>query len=126
MGITRLYGITKDPQTDEFMMVLEYAKYGNLRQYLETHFSILKWKEKLEFLYSIATNILHIHNREYIHDDLHSGNILQFGASIANTKITDLGPAQSMNNPIVFDYSNVCGVLPYIAPEILDGKPYTK
>src|SRR5205085_8871691 len=33
--------------------------------------------------------------------------------------------AQLINNSKSFNSSNVCGVLPYIAPEVLDGKPYT-
>ncbi|GET66190.1 kinase-like domain-containing protein [Rhizophagus irregularis DAOM 181602=DAOM 197198] len=32
--ILRFYGITKDPETEEFMMILEFAKYGNLRSFL--------------------------------------------------------------------------------------------
>ena len=105
------------------MMVLKYAKYGNLRNYLKTNFSNLKWKEKSFFLKNIALNLQAIHERNYIHKDLHSGNILQFDHDFA--KITDLGLAQLINNSKSFKSSNVCGVLPYIAPEVLDGKPYT-
>src|SRR5581483_10344311 len=92
---TKFYGITKDPQTEEFMMVLEYAEFGNLRNFLKINFSNLKWKEKLSFLEDIAYNLKTIHNRNYIHKDLHSGNVLQFNHI---TKITDLGLAQSINN----------------------------
>jgi len=107
------------------MMVLEYAEYGNLRNYLKTNFSNLKWKEKLSFLDDIAFNLKTIHDENYIHKDLHSGNILQFNNEYGDTKITDLGLAQSINNSKTSNSSNVCGVLPYIAPEVLDGKPYT-
>ena len=41
------------------------------------------------------------------------------------TKITDLGLAQLINNSKSSNCSSVCGVLPYIAPEVLDGRPYT-
>ncbi|GBC37455.2 kinase-like domain-containing protein [Rhizophagus irregularis DAOM 181602=DAOM 197198] len=59
--------------------------------------------------------------------DLHSGNILQFYYDgIVDTKITDLGLAQQLggnsNSP---NSITVCGVLPYIAPEVLCGKAYT-
>ncbi|CAB4399772.1 unnamed protein product [Rhizophagus irregularis] len=30
----RFYGITKDPETEEFMMVLDVAQKGNLRSFL--------------------------------------------------------------------------------------------
>ena len=48
--------------------------------------------------------------------------ILQF---VYRTKITDLGLAQLINNSKSSNCSSVCGVLPYIAPEVLDGRPYT-
>ena len=51
--------------------------------------------------------------------------VLKFNNEYGNTKITDLGLAQSINNSKTSNSSNVCGVLPYIAPEVLDGKPYT-
>ncbi|RHZ88847.1 hypothetical protein Glove_21g79 [Diversispora epigaea] len=35
----RFYGITQDPETHSYMMVLEYAKDGNLREYLEINFN---------------------------------------------------------------------------------------
>ena len=99
-------------------MVLEYAENGNLRKYLENNFN-LTWNEKLQFLNNIAWNLHIIHSKKYVHKDLHSGNILQFDK--INTKITDLGFAQLIKNS---KSSNVCGVLPYIAPEVLVGRPY--
>ena len=105
------------------MMVLEYAENDNLRKYLKNKFLNLTWNEKLLFLKNIANNLDTIHSRNYIHKDLHSGNILQFGYNI--TKITDLGLAQLINTSTSSNSSSVCGVLPYIAPEVLDGKQYT-
>ena len=108
------------------MMVLEYADNDNLRKYLKNEFLNLTWKEKLKFLYNIVHNLYNIHSKEYVHKDLHSGNILQFDKSkLCFTKITDLGLAQLINNSKSSNSSSVCGVLPYIAPEVLDGKPYT-
>src|SRR5436190_13640416 len=49
--------------------------------------------------------------------------LLQFKRHKA--KITDLGLAQLINNSKSSNSSSVCGVLPYIAPEVLDGRPYT-
>ena len=120
--------MTKDPQTEEFMMVLEYAENGNLRNYLKTNFSNLKWIEKLRHLYGIVCNLYTIHQSNYVHKDLHSGNILQCYDELSKgelSKITDLGLAQFINNSKSSNSSSVCGVLPYIAPEVLDGKPYT-
>src|ERR1043165_7416858 len=109
-------------------MVLEYAKNGNLRKFLENNLN-LTWNEKLQFLENIADNLAIIHNKKYVHKDLHSGNILQCYDELSKgelSKITDLGLAQFINNSKSTNSSNVCGVLPYIAPEVLDGKPYTR
>ena len=68
-------------------------------------------------------NLKTIHEKKYVHKNLHSGNILQFSHN--NVIITDLGLAQLINNSKSSNCSSVCGVLPYIAPEVLDGRPYT-
>ena len=116
----------KSLQTEELMMVLEYAENDNLRKYLKKNCTNLKWEEKLFSLYIISYNLKIIHDQKYIHKDLHSGNILQFNTdNVVLTKITDLGLAQLINTSTSSNSSSVCGVLPYIAPEVLDGKQYT-
>ena len=40
----RFYGITQDPEIHSYMMVLEYAKDGNLREYLKINFNNINWK----------------------------------------------------------------------------------
>ena len=51
--IVRCYGITKDPETNNFMMVMEYAQYGSLRQHLNNSFNSLTWNNKLLHLKSL-------------------------------------------------------------------------
>src|SRR5438067_8964095 len=64
-----------------------------------------------------------IHEKNYIHHDLHSGNILSY--SIDNSTIGDLGLCQQLIDKK--DNSNkIFGVIPYMAPEVLSKKPYTK
>jgi serine/threonine protein kinase len=109
------------------MMVLEYANCGNLRDYFKENYLNLRWEQKLEILLNIIHNLEFIHDRNYVHKDLHSGNILQFYYNDhIDTKITDLGLAQHLidnsNSP---NSTTIYGVLPYVAPEILSGKPYT-
>jgi len=57
-------------------MVLHYAKNGNLRNYLKKDLFDFNWQEKLSMLHLITYELLSIHNLEFIHKDLHSGNIL--------------------------------------------------
>src|SRR5437764_15061042 len=64
-----------------------------------------------------------IHEKNYIHHDLHSGNI--FSYYIGHDVIGDLGLCQQIvdkkDNP-----NKIFGVIPYVAPEVLSKKPYTK
>src|SRR5438132_1211397 len=64
-----------------------------------------------------------IHEKNYIHHDLHSGNI--FSYSIRRSYIGDLGLCQQVvdkkDNP-----NKIFGVIPYLAPEVLSTKLYTK
>src|SRR6185369_1757278 len=66
---------------------------------------------------------MRIHERNYIHHDLHSGNI--FSYNIWKSRIGDLGLCQQVidkkDNP-----NKIYGVIPYLAPEVLSKKPYTK
>ena len=75
-GVIRLYGITQNPETKNYMMVLDYANKGSLRNYLDTSYKKLSWYDKIEYLYNIAFGLEHIHKNGIIHRDLHVGNIL--------------------------------------------------
>src|SRR5688572_19679020 len=74
--IVRCFGITKDPETNNFMMVMEYAQNGSLRQHLNNSFNSLSWNKKLFNLSNIAYGLSSIHEEGLIHYDFHCGNIL--------------------------------------------------
>src|SRR5436305_12421831 len=75
-SIVKLFGITKDPKTNNFMMVIEYAQYCSLRQHLNNNFNSLNWTKKLFNLCCIAHGLNEIHGKGLIHHDFHCGNIL--------------------------------------------------
>src|ERR1043166_10199750 len=94
--IVRCFGITKDPRTKNFMMIMKYAEYGSLRQYLDNNFNSLDWTKKLHKLYTIAIGLRNIHHDyNLIHHDFHCGNILSYSSDDA--VITDLGFCQPAN-----------------------------
>ena len=64
--------------------------------------------------------MVYIHKEGLTHQDFHSGNILSYGQ---DTCITDLGLCKPVNEE---SDKAVYGVLPYVAPEVLRGKKYTK
>src|SRR5438034_5555490 len=87
--IVRFYGISQDPETKNYVMVLEYAENGSLRNYLDTNYDKLRWNTKFNNLRPIANGLHMIHTEELIHRDLHIGNILSFPYNSA--RITDMG-----------------------------------
>ncbi|POG67939.1 kinase-like domain-containing protein [Rhizophagus irregularis DAOM 181602=DAOM 197198] len=108
------------------MMVIQYAKDGSLRQYLNNIFNSIEWTDKLQILRKITKGLNIIHEKGLIHRDIHCGNMLK---DDSDTFISDLGLCQpanvksSQNN----EYEKtVYGVLPYVAPEVLRGGKYTQ
>ncbi|RGB38571.1 kinase-like domain-containing protein [Rhizophagus diaphanus] len=123
--IIRCYGITKDPESNNFMMLINYAVNGSLRQRLNNSFNSMKWVEKLDILQRTANGLDDIHNKGFVHHDFHCGNILNSKNNI--TFITDLGLCRPANIiPSQDENKKIYGVLPYVAPEVLKGKEYTQ
>ena len=58
----RFYGITQDPATRKYMMVLEYAKDGNLREYLKINFNNINWEQKLYNLWILSESFMKFMN----------------------------------------------------------------
>src|ERR1043165_9070219 len=79
----------------------------------------LRLNYKLNFICDTARGLKSIHNKGFIHKDLHAGNILRCGPS---SYITDLGLCKPVGEK---GEEKIHGVLPYIAPEVLKGKKYT-
>ncbi|EXX58464.1 Ypk2p [Rhizophagus irregularis DAOM 197198w] len=122
--IAEFYGVTQDPETKNYMMVLNYAENGSLRNYLDKEYSKLNWSKKIDYLRDIILGLKCIHEKELIHRDLHIGNILKFKYK---TAIADMGLCKPANyNELENAKNNIYGVLPYIAPEVLRGQNYTK
>ncbi|GBC06466.1 hypothetical protein RclHR1_06860003 [Rhizophagus clarus] len=130
--IINLYGFTKNPGTSSYMVVMDYANKGNLRGNLTT---IVKnsWKKRLHILYKIISGLNEVHDRKLIHCDFHDGNILYHENKnnegnkenvVGRIYISDLGLCQPSKYSLKKE--DVFGVVPFMAPEVLRGKPYTQ
>jgi len=120
VNIIRCYGITQDPNTKDYIMVMEYAEHGNLKNYLNKNLN-LNWYTKIDILYNIVKGLEEIHKNELIHRDLHAGNIVILSKLPC---VTDMGLCKPANYKEIED--KIYGVLSYVAPEILQKQPYTQ
>src|SRR4051794_427003 len=119
--IVKCFGISQDPKTKNFLMVMQYIENGSMSQYLKSNYDKLSSFDKLNLLIYIARGLKAIHNKGFMHKDLHSGNILSYNNYACY--ITDLGLCKPVGEK---DEKKIHGVLPYVAPEVLRGIKYTQ
>ncbi|RHZ79893.1 hypothetical protein Glove_140g59 [Diversispora epigaea] len=103
-NIINFYGISIDPKTGTYYLVLQYAKDGNLRTYLRNNFKSLDWKIKINMAKDITSGLRCIHKENIVHKDL------------AIDKITDLGLSQALDTN---SNSIAGGMFAYTDPEYL-------
>ncbi|EXX65233.1 kinase-like domain-containing protein [Rhizophagus irregularis DAOM 181602=DAOM 197198] len=127
--VAKCFGFTKEPKSNNYVMVLEYAENGNLRNFLTKSESI-DWYQKVEILKQIGHHLCRLHEKEIIHKDFHIGNILyETNHRIDDFLIiSDLGVCQPISKRpcFVMQSSEIYGVLPYMAPEVLKDHSYSK
>jgi len=117
------YGISREPDTGNYVMVMQYMSEGNLRESLSKNYQQLKFADKLSRLRDITQSLVSIHQADLMHQDFHPGNVLN---TLYNNRIfsyiSDLGLSRPISE---VKQDKLYGVLPYAAPEVLRGKPYT-
>jgi serine/threonine protein kinase len=126
------FGISQDPDTKDYIMVMEYLKDGNLRNFLQKNYRKLSLEIKFSKLITLSNGLNYIHKKGLIHKDFHPGNVLvNISQSTKNPSsflghlfITDLGLCKPVNERNTDE--KIYGVLPYVAPEVLTGQPYTQ
>ena len=94
---------------------MEYMVDGSLQNYLTKDFKNLKWETKIIILKQIIKGLKDIHEKEIIHHDFHSGNILQKDGYM-NSYIADLGLSCPASQTSSSNKNDIFGVLPYVAP----------
>jgi serine/threonine protein kinase len=73
--ILRFYGISKLEgnlinQSNNYLLVMEYADGGSLHSYLKENFNKLEWYDKYRLALQLASAVACIHNEGIIHCDL--------------------------------------------------------
>ncbi|GBB97566.1 hypothetical protein RclHR1_03000009 [Rhizophagus clarus] len=117
------YGVTQDPVTQDLIFIMPYYEL-DLTRYITKDFYNIDWYDKMYNLYKIINGLSKIHDAKIIHRDLHSGNILL--NLFLNAKICDLGTSKSATESTTDNEEEIYGIIPYVAPEVLQGKKYTE
>ncbi|POG58013.1 kinase-like domain-containing protein, partial [Rhizophagus irregularis DAOM 181602=DAOM 197198] len=121
--IINFHGFTEDSSIPKYMVVMDYANKGDLRGNL---MEIMKnhWKQKLCMLYEIISGLNEIHKNNLTHCDFHDGNILNHNVKNKDKiYISDLGLCRPVKS--ILKRYDIYGVMSFMAPEVLRGKPYT-
>ncbi|CAG8506129.1 8348_t:CDS:2 [Paraglomus brasilianum] len=128
----RVYGITKNHATNNFVLVMEFIHGGDLRHLLIKNPKKFTWERRISFLCKLAYQLQSLHKENFIHGDFHSGNILcnsDEDFKSISVIITDMGlagPSDTDKKHNDNEHEALYGVIAYTAPEVLQGQPKSK
>ncbi|RIB24326.1 kinase-like domain-containing protein [Gigaspora rosea] len=121
-NINKFYGISRDPLSNNFALVLQYVNGGNLRNYLfkkkQNGIYRIAWTDLIKISIDIANGLTYLHNINIIHRDLHSKNIL---INDGKALIADFGISKQLND-MTGSSSYIKGIPAYTDPQYLLNK----
>ncbi|KAM0966424.1 hypothetical protein ACFX2C_022185 [Malus domestica] len=132
MGTSDLKITTKGSSSDGVIshparaccVIVEYVAGGTLKQYLiRNRHKKLAFKVVVQLALDLSRGLSYLHSQKIVHRDVKTENMLL--DTRINLKIADFGVARvEAQNPR--DMTGETGTLGYMAPEVLDGKPYNR
>ncbi|CAN1270958.1 Serine/threonine-protein kinase STY13 [Linum perenne] len=105
-------------------VVVEYLPGGTLKKFLiRNRRKKLAFKVVIQLALDLSRGLNYLHSKKIVHRDVKTENMLL--DSQRTLKIADFGVARvEAQNPR--DMTGETGTLGYMAPEVLDGKPYNR
>ncbi|XP_057517533.1 serine/threonine-protein kinase STY13 [Amaranthus tricolor] len=116
--------VDNSPPPRTCCVVVEYLAGGTLKHYLIKHTRRkLPMKVVIELALDLSRGLSYLHSKKIVHRDVKTENMLL--DTSRRLKIADFGVARvEAQNPC--DMTGETGTLGYMAPEVLDGKPYNR
>jgi serine/threonine protein kinase len=111
-------------QTDsKLFLILDYVPGGELFLRLKQEYRFSESRARL-YAAEMILGLGHLHSLGFVYRDLKPENILLDAEG--HIKLTDFGLVKTNLDTALSTTSTFCGTPQYIAPEMLDQKPYTK
>ncbi|EGF83144.1 hypothetical protein BATDEDRAFT_8115, partial [Batrachochytrium dendrobatidis JAM81] len=118
-NIVKIYQVLETD--DECFVVMEYAKGGELMDYIAAR-GYLTEKEARKFFRQIVSALDHCHLASVVHRDLKLENLLI--SQERNVLISDFGLGRTFNPDVQEYMKTFCGTPNYAAAELVSGIPY--
>ncbi|CAB4376459.1 unnamed protein product [Rhizophagus irregularis] len=125
-NVTGFFGVTKEPSSNKYAMVLQYANQGNLREFLKDNFKFLQWNDKIQMALDIVCGLKCLHFKQIIHRDLHAKNIL---VNDNRLMIADFGTSKQLSESMTSSTTslgNGIGMVEYNEPQLFKIMNYKK
>ena len=122
-NIIKLYDIYENE--NYIYIIMEYCSGGDLLSYFEYYEYQLKETKVCEIIHKLSMAIYFLHSYGIVHRDLKPENILMTDLTPeADIRLLDFGLSKIIGNEE--KCTEPYGTLSFVAPEVLQGKPYDK
>jgi serine/threonine protein kinase len=66
----KIFSLKENQNDNKYLLVMEYANNGTLRNYLSENFKNLTWNNKINLAFQLASAISFLHDKDIVHRDL--------------------------------------------------------
>ena len=122
-NIIKLYDVFENEH--HIYIIMEYCSGGDLLSYFENHNYVLPESKVCEIIHKLSMAVYYLHSYGIVHRDLKPENILMTDSKLtADIRLLDFGLSKIIGNDE--KCTEPYGTLTFVAPEVLQGKPYDK
>jgi focal adhesion kinase 1 len=118
--IIKLIGVSIDKPLN---IVMELAKFGQLRSYLQTNRSNIELKTLLLYIHQLSTALAYLESKKFVHRDIAARNVLV--SSHECIKLSDFGLSRQMDDNVYLASNRLKLPIKWMAPESINYRKFT-